>query len=230
MNKINTLFLTKKWPWQVLASLCLLLGVAILLRKKPGCADIAVINDNLSSLAYAMDNCCRCDYEPGTGVIGHRNPGLPELDDQEIITEEEIEERLDNVGGEADGKMTISLAWSTKDDLDLHVFEPSGRRIYYNDRTSPSGGRLDVDANGPTSVLSRTPVENVFWEAPQPGEYRVSIVSYHLNESRNGSRLPATMRIVNNGVTEMRELNLVARQPQSNKPGIEVDSFSVTYQ
>lgn len=228
MNKVKSLFLTQRWPWHVLTGLCILLGIALLLRKKPGCVDIVVLNNDLSALAYAMDNCCRCVYEPGQGVVGERNPALPD-EEQLVISEEEIEERLDDAGAEADGKMTISLAWNTTDDLDLHVYEPSGQHIYHASRNSSSGGRLDVDANGPNSALGRTPVENVFWDAPPHGKYHVDIVSYNLNETDNGSRLPATMRIVNNGMTEMRELNLVVRQRPANQGGEVIESFSVIY-
>ena len=225
MNKVKSLFLTQRWPWHVLTGLCILLGIALLLRKKPGCVDIVVLNNDLSALAMHGQLLPMC-LEPGQG--GWRTkPALPD-EEQLVISEEEIEERLDDAGAEADGKMTISLAWNTTDDLDLHVYEPSGQHIYHASRNSSSGGRLDVDANDPNSALGRTPVENVFWDAPPHGHH-VDIVSYNLNETDNGSRLPATMRIVNNGMTEMRELNLVVRQRPANQGGEVIESFSVIY-
>ena len=42
------------------------------------------------------------------------------------------------------GDVTVSLAWSTTDDLDLHVFTPSGAEISYSNREA-GGGVLDVE-------------------------------------------------------------------------------------
>lgn len=55
------------------------------------------------------------------------------------------------------GDVQVSLIWNTTADIDLWVTDPSGERIYYANRTSASGGMLDVDDRdgmGP---------ENVFW-------------------------------------------------------------------
>lgn len=228
MRKVRNIFLTRQWPWHVLSGLCLLLGLALLLREKPGCADITVLNDDLTKLGHAMDDCCRCAYKPGRGIIGELNPDVP-VEEEVIISEEEIEERLEEAGGEADGEMTISLAWNSTDDIDLHIHEPSGVHIYHAAKRSPSGGRLDVDANGPNSTLGRSPVENVTWEDPANGLYKVTITSYTLNESRDGSLLPATMRILKNGVTEMRSLNLIVRQRPTDEGAPIIESFTVAY-
>jgi hypothetical protein len=72
------------------------------------------------------------------------------------------------------GDVQISLAWDNEADLDLWVTDPAGERIYYGNRSSASGGQLDVDDRngfGP---------ENIFWpegEAPE-GTYRVQLDHY----------------------------------------------------
>lgn len=75
------------------------------------------------------------------------------------------------------GAVTIRLSWSTIDDLDLHVTEPSGERIYYGNRQSASGGQLDVDSNAACASQTTTPVENVYWPASGAprGEYSVRV-------------------------------------------------------
>jgi hypothetical protein len=78
------------------------------------------------------------------------------------------------------GDVQITLVWSDTNDLDLRVVEPSGTVIYYGNKTSPTGGTLDVDANAGCNGTTSSPVENVFWPVGQAptGEYRV-VVSYY---------------------------------------------------
>ncbi|MEM6326704.1 MAG: hypothetical protein AAF791_06245 [Bacteroidota bacterium] len=74
---------------------------------------------------------------------------------------------LENGGGD----VQVSLTWDTTADIDLWVTDPSGELIAYFNRTSESGGQLDVDDRdgfGP---------ENIFWPtggAPQ-GTYTVDV-------------------------------------------------------
>jgi len=69
------------------------------------------------------------------------------------------------------GDVQITLTWNNNADIDLHVIDPNGEKIYWKNKTSSSGGSLDVDntvAYGP---------ENIFWpkgEAPE-GIYEVYI-------------------------------------------------------
>ena len=72
------------------------------------------------------------------------------------------------------GDVQVTLTWDNTSDLDLHVTDPYGEEIYYNDRYSASGGYLDFDDTngyGP---------ENVYWDegtAPS-GQYVVEVVYY----------------------------------------------------
>ena len=72
------------------------------------------------------------------------------------------------------GDVQVSLTWNTTADLDLWVTDPAGERIYYGNRTSASGGQLDVDDRsgfGP---------ENVFWptNGAPAGTYTVQVDHY----------------------------------------------------
>ncbi len=49
------------------------------------------------------------------------------------------------------GDVQVSVSWSDSSDVDLHVVDPSGEEIYYGNRTSVSGGELDLDSNAACS-------------------------------------------------------------------------------
>lgn len=83
-----------------------------------------------------------------------------------------------------DGSVRVTLTWDGDDDVDLHVIDPSGFRINYIDRTSPSGGTLDRDDNVGVCGVDPEPggVENVFWASSPPapsGTYTVEVRSYN---------------------------------------------------
>lgn len=75
------------------------------------------------------------------------------------------------------GDISFRLLWTGEADLDLYVTSPLDERIDFVIRSSPSGGRLDVDCNVRTTIetnLCSEPMENIFWpegSAPK-GEYR----------------------------------------------------------
>jgi hypothetical protein len=76
----------------------------------------------------------------------------------------------------AGGDIQVSVTWNTEADVDLHVLEPGGEEIYYGNRSSNTGGELDIDANAACGT-SNLRQENVGWstgEAP-PGQYIVRV-------------------------------------------------------
>ncbi|HEY6225645.1 MAG TPA: hypothetical protein VI282_00835 [Verrucomicrobiae bacterium] len=111
---------------------------------------------------------------------------------------DDFSERLRQAGARS-GDVQISLEWKNVNDLDLHVIDSSGERIFYNHRNSQSGGHLDVDMNA--NQLTARPVENVYWPeqgAPR-GTYKVEVVHF----ANHGARDPTefNVRVVNKGQT-----------------------------
>ena len=97
-----------------------------------------------------------------------------------------IAERVKKAGGKVEGaNLRVSLSWGNYDDLDLHVYEPTGRgvggfydHIFFASKRGWSGGELDVDMNA-SGPRSREPVENVVWMGTIPnGAYRVVVNNY----------------------------------------------------
>lgn len=89
-----------------------------------------------------------------------------------------IKEKVKKAGGNVtNAKMRISLAWFNFDDLDIHIFEPSGNRIYFGNKSN----KLDVDMNA-GGGRTREPVENVSWTAVPDGEYQIQVHQYSQRE------------------------------------------------
>ncbi len=94
-----------------------------------------------------------------------------------------IQEKVIKAGGMS-GEVQFSLVWKTESDLDLHVINPRGDRIFYDSRIGNWRGELDVDRNADSRRLTKEPVENVRWLEGQPvsGRYTVWV---HLFRARN---------------------------------------------
>jgi hypothetical protein len=95
------------------------------------------------------------------------------------------------------GEVTVTLMWSSEDDLDLKVIDPHSDVIAYNNKSVLCGGKLDVDKNvGTESVMN--PIENVFWESDAAeGEYKVIITLYE--KKSNYAEIPYYLKVLVNG-------------------------------
>ena len=94
-----------------------------------------------------------------------------------------IKERVKKAGGNIEADLCCRLAWNNADDLDLHMLEPKGTHIYYENRRrlSSHGGMLDVDMNGCDEVNNVDPVENIFYRSVsslRPGKYSLKVHCY----------------------------------------------------
>lgn len=81
------------------------------------------------------------------------------------------------VGGT--GLLQISLSWNQPNDVDLHLIQPDGQRIYFGTTTSTNGGELDVDSNAACSI-DNINNENIYYAdlaevTVQNGEYEVLV-------------------------------------------------------
>ncbi|MFH1810404.1 MAG: hypothetical protein ABIJ09_16805 [Pseudomonadota bacterium] len=74
------------------------------------------------------------------------------------------------------GELQVSLSWSTATDVDLHLVEPGGQDIYWDDMTSASGGELDLDSN-PGCRMDNVNNENITYAngTPASGHYIVRV-------------------------------------------------------
>ncbi len=160
---------------------------------------IAENEDNLNAHADLV-----AQEEVGTGI----SVRVTEEEDRELM------ERLAREGGKS-GVVQISLAWDDYNDLDMHVFCPSGERIYFNNRKSDCGGELDVDMN--VRQKTNTPIENVVWtdEAPD-GEYKIGVHFYrHHRKRRTKKTCQFRLRVVTYGQAKEYSGELTHGDPMS---------------
>jgi len=154
--------------WILLIALLLWLLCRIS-HKEPQCDREAEINSTLNSINMQLENCCDCD-------LGISSPDS---------VSREIDRLRDSLNGKV-GELTVTLAWNTEDDLDLHLVEPSGARIFFDIPSSPSGGRLDIDMNRDDLPLTTSAIENIYYvNRPLLGSYKVYVENYKKNSSVN---------------------------------------------
>jgi hypothetical protein len=76
----------------------------------------------------------------------------------------------------ADADIAVTLKWTGASDVDLHVVDPKGQEIFWEDRTTPEGGQLNLDSN-PACDIDNVNQETISWpkdKAPH-GSYSVSV-------------------------------------------------------
>lgn len=96
-----------------------------------------------------------------------------------------VKERVKAAGGNVDAFLRVSLSWFNFDDLDIHIKEPNGNRVYFGikGQLTSCGGRLDVDMNA-GSGESRESVENiVYTDKMKAGKYEVLVHQYEKREN-----------------------------------------------
>lgn len=113
----------------------------------------------------------------------------------------EIDARLQERGAQR-GELTISLAWDSRADLDLHVTCPAGLRLWYGAREG-CGGMLDIDDNRNAQVARTDPIESTFFTAPAPGSYAIR-VEYFTGHGASG---PQAFRLRIQSGTEVTTLS-----------------------
>jgi len=105
-----------------------------------------------------------------------------------VVTQ--VEQEITDRGGTI-GAVTVTMGWNTIDDIDLHVKAPSGETVYYGNKVSRCGGRLQVDLQ--VSDYVSNPVENITWNNAPRGTYHVYVDVY---SNRTRTSKPVTVQVI----------------------------------
>jgi len=105
----------------------------------------------------------------------------------------EMRERLEAAGAKQ-GAIEIGLSWENTNDLDLHVIDPHGDRVFFQRKRCPSGGELDVDRNASCGNVTDRPVEHIVWteNTPPRGSYTVCV---HHFQTCGGAAAPTPFNV-----------------------------------
>lgn len=101
------------------------------------------------------------------------------------------------------GDVQILLSWSDINDLDIACIDPSGQKVWYKNKTVPSGGELDIDMNAGEGPYRNDPIENIYWptgHAPK-GQYTV-VLTYFARHERNNRATPYTVKVKHGDITD----------------------------
>lgn len=76
----------------------------------------------------------------------------------------------------ADADFAATVSWTGASDVDIHVIDPNGFEVYYNNTESPEGGMLDIDSNADCAI-DNINTETISWPAgtAPAGDYKVVI-------------------------------------------------------
>ncbi len=122
------------------------------------------------------------------------------------------------------GDVQVTVTWDSDSDVDLHVVDPGGYEIYWGDRSSPSGGVLDLDSNA-ACTIDNVRNENITWGigiAPQ-GVYTVRLDYW---SSCNATETNYTVLINNGGDIEIHRGTFYGPGDFGGMgSGIDIDSF-----
>ncbi len=115
----------------------------------------------------------------------------------DIITGKEISESVYFSATLEKAEVTVRLDWSQHSgntDIDLHVVDPYGERIYFSNMTSESGGYLDRDdTHGPGP-------EHIHWDTAPLGSYKI-YVHYYPNDDEDKSIVSYKVSVTADGIT-----------------------------
>lgn len=111
-----------------------------------------------------------------------------------LLFDSAVQGRLVAAGASMTGDIMAALSWESKDDLDLHCIDPSGKRIYFQRRKSTTGGELDVDQNvGP--LLRDDPVEHIYWPLDGAPEGKYVFMVYFYTRRTSLSEVPFRLEV-----------------------------------
>lgn len=102
--------------------------------------------------------------------------------------------------GVSGGDVQVTLQWNSTANLDLYVTDPTGFVIHHAAPVSPTGGRLERNANSPCSVAAAPATENIFWPTGTAPSGTYSVRVDYTNECVVGQGpVNYTLTVRNNG-------------------------------
>ena len=175
--------------WKILRWLLLLLLLYVLLTQGRSCMQGCNVKYPISDSA----GCCSMK----DSLMRIKDSLQKKLDSSQLAldsikidrsTTDSLQAELDRRKDSAEahtGKITISLMWSSKDDLDLALEQPDGEILYYNNKRDDIHEALfEIDRNRFGGVIVDDPIEHIYVQKPARGRYKI-YVNWYKNRSQD---------------------------------------------
>lgn len=111
------------------------------------------------------------------------------------------------------GRLNFRIVWHDTNDVDLHVQYLMNNQVveeisYSNNVGTETHGQLDVDANAGCGNVTNSPVENIYFDSPPIGTYRVLVCGYAQCDSSYPSSQVTVQALVNGQVVWQRDITV----------------------
>jgi len=126
------------------------------------------------------------------------------------------------------GDVQVSISWDVDSDVDLHVIDPSGEEVFWNNGSAASGGELDLDSNAGCDIDS-VRNENITWpsgSAPS-GTYTVRVDLWSACEVESTNYV-VTVQVVGQATKTFTGTLTGAGDQGDEGSGQDVATFTVT--
>ena len=132
-------------------------------------------------------------------AVGCSNPEAAQQELQLRLEKrgEELNVLLNEANSQAsqdESVLLVQLAFGAEADLDLYVTDPLLETVYFANHESKSGGKIsdDVRCDKQAFRIEEIRIEDVWFDAPMPGRYRIGIwnARYAANSKRAPGRAP----------------------------------------
>ncbi len=135
--------------------------------------EIENLEKEIADTKKASEKCCK-----------EHTKKIKELEEKIGDLKDDIDDIVEDEGGNINAFLRLTQWWRGSGDLDLHLHEPSGgEHIYFRNKSSATGGVLDVDKRGQDNVNASDylQVENISYDYRakyKEGEYKATFVVY----------------------------------------------------
>lgn len=187
-----------KLKWYAVCWFIQLLPYTLLFYKVYSAPNYSVVFDNSASMINSIEDAKSFVKQEFSDENWGRSKfvatKIPQLgtEVQNLINEFNLRLTRENA---QTGKVQVSLKWDNRNDLDIHLIEPSGNRISYRNKVSRAGGTLDVDMNAGEQE-SNKPIENIFYGVNAPaGHYRIVVDFYSKKTNIQNNRFSVLLGV-----------------------------------
>lgn len=124
--------------------------------------------------------------------------------------------------------MEVRLQWADAVDLNLEVRDPNGNSLFFDNRTTATGGSFGFDANGLCEIISDAPVETATWPSNflPIGSYEI-LVFYRQSCEDVAPTVPFTLTVTVNGQVLPVVEGAIAPSPNPNNDSVYIANFVV---